>query len=191
MKSKVVIFTLVALALYSCKNGNIENNIKQLMSCPIELTSNLKYISNIYDTTTMTPESNEAYARMIIYFDSTGCGSCKISRLYEWESFVKLSKQSNDNFKRFFIFSPSKQNKDELLLSLRGNNLKHPMIFDEDNLFSEKNKHIPQNELLHTFLIDKNNNVVIVGNPINNETLYKLYIKTIQELIANKGIMKN
>lgn len=191
MKSKAIIFALVLLSLYSCKDKNIENNIKQLMSCPIELTSNLQCIANIYDTATITSNTDEAYARMIIYFDSTGCGSCKISRLYEWERFVKLSKQSNDNFKLFFIFSPSKQNKDELLLSLRGNNLKHPMILDEDNVFAAKNKHIPQDERLHTFLIDKNNNVVVVGNPINNETLYKLYIKAIQELIMNRGIMKN
>lgn len=37
---------------------------------------------------------------------------------------------------------------------------------------------------MHTFLLDKNNNVILVGNPLVNKEIEKLFYKRTQELLS-------
>jgi hypothetical protein len=53
--------------------------------------------------------------------------------------------------------------------------------------FPRANPHIPTDERLHTFLLDRDGKVVLVGDPANNSELWELYKKTITELVENNG----
>lgn len=55
-----------------------------------------------------------------------------------------------------------------------------PLFFDHKNAFFVKNK-IPKENNLHTFLLDKNNRVVLIGSPINNEKMWNLYKEVISK----------
>ncbi|MDR3093410.1 MAG: hypothetical protein LBU62_02055, partial [Bacteroidales bacterium] len=58
-----------------------------------------------------------------------------------------------------------------------------PVYIDKESFFHKKNPNIPSDERMHTFLLDENNKVVLVGSPIRNEMLWELYKELIQSQI--------
>ena len=53
------------------------------------------------------------------------------------------------------------------------------MCVDVDNRFNKLNN-FPADMTFQTFLLDKNNKVVAIGNPIHNLKVRELYLKIIQ-----------
>ena len=58
----------------------------------------------------------------------------------------------------------------------------HPIYIDETQSLLNANPHIPAESMYHTFLLDENNNIVMVGSPAHGENIYKLFM----EIIENK-----
>lgn len=54
----------------------------------------------------------------------------------------------------------------------------HPVCFDEEDAFNKLNK-LPTDMTFQTFLLDKDNKVVAIGNPIHNPKVKELYLKII------------
>lgn len=46
------------------------------------------------------------------------------------------------------------------------------------------NPHLPKNKALHTFLLDENNNVILVGNPLHNKKIEKIFYKIVEEKLG-------
>ena len=49
------------------------------------------------------------------------------------------------------------------------------VYLDSVNIFEHQNQHIPSDVLFHTFLLDENMNVVLVGDPIRNKEINKIF----------------
>jgi len=47
-------------------------------------------------------------------------------------------------------------------------------------MFLKLNKQIPNNKKLHTFLLNSNNDVIFIGNPLENGRIEDLFEKQIQ-----------
>ena len=56
----------------------------------------------------------------------------------------------------------------------------YPVIFDPDDQFRKKNN-LNENNIFHTMLVDANNKVIIIGNPVNNVKMQNLYREIINE----------
>ena len=125
---------------------------------------------------------------MVVYYYSISCSPCLISNLLHWSDIVTYSKELAYKFYILFIFDSQKHEQREIYLKFK--ELDYPFFMDEEYVFSRLNKNIPKDDKLHTFLLDKNNKVVLVGNPVDNAKLWDLYKKTINELIENGGEMK-
>ncbi len=54
-----------------------------------------------------------------------------------------------------------------------------------DNYSFLKNNDLPYSPIYHTFLLNKDNEIVLVGNPANSKLLKELYIKQINNHINN------
>ena len=65
------------------------------------------------------------------------------------------------------VLSFSPMNKAILLKSLRINKFNHYVFIDEKDSLNQLNA-FPANEAFHTLLLDKNNKVLAMGNPIHN-----------------------
>lgn len=59
----------------------------------------------------------------------------------------------------------------------------YPVYIDTQGVFQQNNPHLSKNKLLHTFLLDENNNVILVGNPVRNLRVKDLYDKAIAQKI--------
>lgn len=57
--------------------------------------------------------------------------------------------------------------------------LNYPIIIDHNDTYLTSNNLIDLNEEFHTFLLDKSNNVVLIGNPLHYSDLKQFYFEEI------------
>lgn len=63
----------------------------------------------------------------------------------------------------------------------------HPICIDHTNAFI-KNNEIPVNSAYHTFLVDSDNKVLAIGNPVRNPKIKDLYKEIILKTDADTSI---
>lgn len=79
-----------------------------------------------------------------------------------------------------FIVAPKKNQRAKILNIIKKDTLFNAYIYvDTTNIFERNNPRLPANKLLHTFLINSQGNVELIGNPITNMEIKKLLIKMI------------
>lgn len=55
---------------------------------------------------------------------------------------------------------------------------------DTTGVFHRTNPQLPSNPMLHTFLLDENNEVLVVGNPLENEKIDRMFWRTVKEKLG-------
>ena len=145
-----------------------------------------RQIRAMYHTRTMLPEPllrqvhgaiPDSCPIMVVYYDPQVCASCTLQRMDEWDGFLRYYRDSlKTPIASLFIFAPNEQQKQQVRDILQQYD-KYPIILDETGAFVKANPDFPQDSRLHTFLLDSMNQVLLLGNPINNESIRKLYIE--------------
>lgn len=179
-----IITSVYCILFCSCKTDNnsmeIEKIVKEWTGKEIIFPQNISCISMNKDTTCVSPNSTPY--KILVYTDSIGCMSCKL-KLYKWNALideVKNEMQSLVNF-QFYLHPKDVENVQFLL---RRDAFKYPAYLDVTNQLDKINN-LPKNEEFQTFLLDKNNIVVAIGNPVNNFRIWDLYKQIIK---GNKHI---
>jgi len=128
------------------------------------------------DTDCINP-SNPNY-KILLYVDSTGCSSCRL-KLSEWKRIIA---ESDSLFSRevdfLFFFQPKKHDETELQSLFRQNGFRYPVFIDTKNEIFELNK-FPSQTDYQCFLLDKDNKVLMIGNPSINTGVWQLFKKYI------------
>jgi hypothetical protein len=188
---KLIIYCLVNIVMLSCGNSErrkeIQNELEYFLNSkiiiPEDLTTFYTNANNLWINT--IPQTN---VKMIVYHDSLSCTPCNVSHLVDWKDIVIYMEKINYRCLPVFIFTPSEASKHELFELLeKMKQLEYYVLIDECSSFINQNHHLSQNTMFHTFLLDKNNKVVLAGNPLYNKKLWDLYKETIKELIDNDG----
>ena len=91
---------------------------------------------------------------------------------------VKQQVDSVDKKVAFLFFLQTRRTED-LDYKMKWDAFNLPIVFDVQNLFCQLN-HFPEDEKFRTFLLDKDNKVLAIGNPIHNPKVKELYLKIIQ-----------
>ena len=180
MKQPLFCILFVVFFAYSCENNKERRGalkiIKQWTGKEISFPSDL-YCTSMGKDTTCIDLSNDNY-KIVLYVDSKGCKSCHIN-LTEWK---KIMQESDSVFIRkpefVFIFQP--EQKDEKLLQsfLRQNGFSHPVFIDKNNEIYKLNKFSSKRDY-QCFLLDKDNKVIMIGNPANVSGIWQLFKKVI------------
>jgi len=164
----ISIILLNILLLTSCNqfSRKIENDMEQLhrlvINIPIEQMS--RFEGCVADSLINT--SGE-YS-LVVFTDSLECSPCAIKYLYSWEPIIDTLMENPRYRETFFIFAPSKGDYSLVEAELKQQKFKYPTYLDKCNSFAETNKNIPPNRNMHTFLVDKNGKVILVGDPLTN-----------------------
>ncbi len=119
----------------------------------------------------------------IVYIDSLQCSACLSSKLIIWEEFLNNIKKLHPDFIICFIVSTdsqTEQDKLKKLLHLRSSEL--IMYADSDDLFVARNPIIKKSSVFTTFILDKNGQTMIFGNPIENDKVRELTYKTFKTM---------
>lgn len=180
MKTLNLIILVLFPIFFSCKNEHKEKekHISQLVNewqgKQILFPENAIFTRYLTDTTDyQIPQSDY---KILVYIDSIGCTSCKL-QLPKWKELIEYTDSMTQGKVPFLFFFHPKDNKEiRYLLKRGGFNL--PVCIDRKDLLNKLNK-FPADITFQTFLLDKNNKVTVLGNPVHNTAVKDLYLKQI------------
>ncbi|WP_455508961.1 hypothetical protein [Butyricimonas paravirosa] len=109
--------------------------------------------------------------KLLTIIDTNNCTGCRL-KLYEWDRCIKEIDTVNSNVA--FLFVVHVKNYSVVDIIKKQNKFTYPIFYDYKNKIGQLNK-FPTNPRFQTFLLDKNNKVVLLGNPIGNHRMWKLY----------------
>ena len=114
--------------------------------------------------------------KVLAYVDSVGCTSCKL-QLDRWKKVInEMTEETGKDIPFLFFFHPKDMK--ELRYLTRRDSFTYPVCFDEVDELNALNR-FPSDMTFQTFLLDKDNKVVSVGNPVHNPKVKELYLKHI------------
>lgn len=188
----VLLYILLITAFFSCDNEQKEKE-KQILQLvnewqgkQIVFPENAVFTRYLTDTTNYQIPQSEY--KVLIYVDSIGCTSCKL-QLHKWKELIEYTDSVTQNKVPFLFFFHPKDAK-EIRYLLKRDGFDRPICIDLDDRLNKLNK-FPADMTFQTFLLDKNNKVAVLGNPVHNTAVKDLYLKQITgKDTPNKNIPK-
>lgn len=181
MRSLLILIHLILC--FSCaENRYRKKQIKQLFSTEIILPDTSLLFDRALDTVNLNIP-----AKMVVYFDAETCASCALSRIWEWDDVSLLTQNSSGKFQVLFIFTPKQDDVKVVKQAFRKMRMENKLVYiDDRQYFTTKDPNIPKEPLYHTFLLNRENKIVLVGNPVYNDKLWNLYKTLISQLMENE-----
>jgi hypothetical protein len=122
--------------------------------------------------------NNRPY-KILLYLDAKGCASCKI-QTEKWKSIIAEADSTLPGLLSFKLYFHPKKNESHIYYALRLDKFDYPVYIDRKDRLNELNK-FPMDPDYQCFLLDRNNRVVLIGNPFTNPRIWKLCKKIISE----------
>lgn len=126
---------------------------------------------------------------IVYYLDEDVCSSCRIN---SWRNYIRgLTADSEGKVSSILIISPRIK---EMDIEDNRSETDYLIVQDYDNIIKKKNN-LPDDDLFKVMLLDKQNKVVVIGNPLLNKGMDKLIRKAIginnsQENIKAKLVLE-
>ncbi len=161
--------------LFSCHDKRKEE-ISQLVSAwqGKEIRFPQEMVFTLFTTDTVAYRMPQSAHKVLVFVDSVGCTSCKL-QLQRWKELIQYTDSVTQGAVPFLFFFQSK-NRREIRYLLKRDNFDLPVCLDESDALNRLN-HFSSDSRFHTFLLDEDNRVVLVGNPIHNLSVKELYLK--------------
>ena len=166
-RSSYIIFILFLCVITSCSDKNkeeITQLVTQWQGKEIIIPSNSVFTIQGKDTVDVNLNTEH---KILVYVDSAGCTSCRL-QLHKWKEFIAQVDTVAKEPVQFLFYLTPKSVKEARYITRR-DDFTYPMCVDINN------------EMFHTFLLDAENKVQVIGNPIHNSAVRDLYLKTISQ----------
>lgn len=165
---------LTIFCFYSCKDRR--DDITQLVNKweDKEIVFPAHSIFTVQGRDTVSFSFSDANYKIVSYIDSVGCTGCKL-HLPRWRRFMyEVDTLMNASVPFVFYFHP--KNIEDLRYIIRRDTFTHPVCLDVSDKFNILN-HFPSEKAFQTFLLNKKNKIIAIGNPILNPKVKELYLK--------------
>lgn len=170
----LIILLLFLLACQDKKKDEIKHLVSEWQGKEIRFPKDMVFARFATDTVDFTlPKSPH---KVLVFVDSIGCTSCKL-QLHRWKELIQYTDSITQGTVPFLFFFQS-DDKKEIRYLLKKDNFDKPICMDQSDRLNELN-HFPADGRFQTFLLDKDNKVVMIGNPIHNPNIRELYLKEI------------
>ena len=174
---KHVVWIMCVWLLVSCSESREEavyRLVKEWTGKEIKFPERSVFTVQGKDTVDFTYQ--DADYKVLVYVDSVGCTSCKL-QLDRWKKVInEMTEETGKDIPFLFFFHPKDMK--ELRYLTRRDSFTYPVCFDEDDELNDLNR-FPSDMTFQTFLLDKDNKLVLVGNPVHNPKVKELYLKHI------------
>ncbi|MDR1371920.1 MAG: hypothetical protein LBJ17_02165, partial [Dysgonamonadaceae bacterium] len=174
------IFLLILLfSVFSCQDNRKEKNAKKIIKewtgKTILFPSDAQCCVAGNDTLPSVCDGLfQKDFKILLYVDSVGCSSCRL-KLSDWKQLIEESDTLfQDKLGFLFFFQP--KNRKEMSYIFRMNEFDFPVFIDMNNSLDKKN-HFPAAMEHQCFLLNRENEVIAIGNPAANIKIWKLYKK--------------
>lgn len=177
MRPLDLIILLLTIFLSACQDKQkeiITLLVKEWQGKQILFPENMVFTRFASDTTNFVIPTSDY--KVLVFVDSIGCTSCKL-QLSRWKEFIRYTdsiSQKNIPFLFFFQFDDQW----EIHSLLIRENFDKPICLDRSDSLNQLN-HFPKDIRFQIFLLDKNNKVVVIGNPVHNPNVKELYLEEI------------
>ena len=126
--------------------------------------------------------------KIVTYVDSSGCTNCRM-KLKDWEKVIDGFKSSPDVDVSFLMIVDSDK-REEIERIVKDNDFHHPVAIDSAGLFKKANP-LPSKPEHQTFLLDADNKVIALGNPVYNPKIRELYARLIFDSTDDEKILED
>lgn len=191
--NKIILISVLCIfcAVSSCINNNQNNNTKNQSKEKVKAYIGKKIIlpedSLIHlkdDNVLPIEESNLHSNEMKIVTSINGnCHIC-VYNLDKWKQ--ELIKKINSKKLKFIFYLYTDDYglfKESLYYKISGD---YPLLIDTTNAFISDNDLPKMDNRFHTFLLNKNNEVILVGNPLQNIKIKNLYFEEINKRLGKQ-----
>lgn len=180
MRRCLPFFILVLFVCFSC-SSDLVNQVRKISGSKISFDLTLTRMLNdsLNKEYRITADST---IKFVVLYDSTECSLCRINMLDQYNDIFDLANKIGAKFAPIIIFSPAARQIRDIKYDLRNSKFTYPIYLDLNHEFCKLNPQIPLDRRFHAFLLNQKNDVVLVGNPLNNPTMWSLYENTIKKL---------
>ena len=177
LKNRYNIFCILIVVMKSmCSCNSQDEQIKQFISTPINLQVNKMIF--VGEDSNWLDKTNYIH---VLYFDSLRCSSClsnKLVRLHEFENKAK----EIDSLYNICIVVSGNRSTIKYLKRVKYYSKYLPITYvDTTDVFSKNNPKFIKSSLYESFMIDKQGNVKVLGNPISNAKIGDLLLSVLKE----------
>lgn len=178
---------LILLIITSCSGSNKEQQdiIAEWVGREIVIPEGLEFqVGNI----PVDYDFDAADFKIVTYVDSAGCTNCRM-KLKDWEKVIDGFKSSPDVDVSFLMIVDSDK-REEIERIVKDNDFHHPVSIDSAGLFRKANP-LPSKPEHQTFLLDADNKVIALGNPVYNPKIRELYARLIFDSTDDEKILED
>ena len=168
------------LFFISCEEGG-KSSLELFSGSHVRIPTNqmdLRFCSAYPDTLV-----HDAQLRLFTYLDTTECQTCQFPMLIDIEKRVREGVYAN-KLKVIHIFRIQPENKELLYKVLCHNNIRGTVYLDTCGIVEKENPLLKDNKLSHMFMINKDNRVVLIGNPFCNAFMRKQMRQVVKDEIC-------
>ena len=178
MRLNLLNMAFVILLFTSCRqDSTIAQEVERLYMTRITFQPN-KFLK-ISNTNNVICDTHKHYPySLILYVDSTECTPCWLKSNSQWNELFDLEQKGEVEF--IFIIQPQKLRINQLKREYLYSGLRHGIYLDTCETFINQNKNIPKNNLLHCFLINDKDSVILIGNPTRHPKLKQMMLAIVE-----------
>lgn len=172
------IFLSITIFFNSCNENKEKKEITQIVkewqAKEIVFPANLIFTKHGKDT--LDYEVPVSTYKILMYVDSIGCTSCKL-HLHKWREFIsEVDSLTNGSVPILFFFHPKDVREVSYLLKRDGIDI--PVCIDVKDEMNLINR-FPAHQEFQTFLLNGENKVLYIGNPVQNIRIKEMYLSEI------------
>jgi hypothetical protein len=171
----ILFFSLfIVFSCHTKKKENMSQLVTEWQGKKIIFPENIVFTRYLTDTTDYRIPDSEY--KILIYVDSVGCTSCEL-QLSKWKELVAYTDSVTHGNIPFLFFIHSNDYR-EVRHLLEEDGFDIPICIDREDTLNKLNR-FPSDASFRTFLLDRENKIVVIGNPVHNLAVKELYLKQI------------
>ena len=171
---------LLAIIFIGCKHMP---SPKDMLHRELHLP-NIDSLEILYGKTDSAITLHSNNPKIVSYYNLAGCMSCRLKELRNWRCRIMELEHSNTlNADFIFLFRADSDN-EHFMEEFRQTGFNHTVLLDTDGEFERLNE-LPKDSRYHTFLLDNNNRIILVGSPVYNAPFWERYKTRIKECNTN------
>ncbi len=179
LKKRFLLSLLLITIFFACthENNNNYGEVKKIVGewTGKEILIPEKISCYLADKDTLLGFCNELFDKeykILMYVDSAGCSDCRL-KLFEWKQLMKEADSLFQGEVGFLLFFQPKR-KMKMTNLFKIDKFDYPVFVDVKGEIDRLN-HFPQAMEYQCFLLNKENRVLVIGNPVLNPKILDLY----------------
>lgn len=174
----LLLFLFASLTIGCRRSGEtVENVVEEMLGKQVVLAlGKMDCVRSLVCSGGQHPSERDY--KVVVYIDSANRTPCDIDRLYEWNAIMKEMEEYADFI---FIVSAKPEQIEDSYLSIASCGLLDVVYLDTAQVFWANNRFLPEDDKYHTFLINKDNEIAVLGSPLRNQRIKELMKRCISE----------